>query len=75
MQCTIAELACALLMGLQAKADAARDYGSSRPGDTSILFHLLRASNKETGKPFSELEIMVRDAGCISASSTSYTQG
>ena len=50
---------CALLH-LQAKADAKREYGSAVPRDGSLLHHLLRAQNKETGRPFSELEIMAQ---------------
>ena len=45
---------------LQAKADAKREYGSAVPRDGSLLHHLLRAHNKETGRPFSELEIMAQ---------------
>ena len=47
-------------MHMQAKADAKREYGSAVPRDGSLLHHLLRAHNKETGRPFSELEIMAQ---------------
>lgn len=45
---------------LQAKADARAEYGTAVPRDGSLLHHLLRAHNKETGKPFSELQIMAQ---------------
>jgi len=45
---------------LQAKADARAEYGAAVPRDGSLLHHLLRAHNKETGKPFSELQIMAQ---------------
>ena len=45
---------------MQAKADARREYGSAVPRDGSLLHHLLRAHNKETGLAFSELEIMAQ---------------
>ena len=45
---------------MQAKADARREYGSAVPRDGSLLHHLLRAHNKETGARFSELEIMAQ---------------
>lgn len=49
---------CSFLM--QAKADAMKEYGNATPRDGSLLHHLLRAHNKETGRPFSELEIMAQ---------------
>lgn len=45
---------------MQAKADASREYGGAVPRDGSLLHHLLRAHNKETGRPFSEVEIMAQ---------------
>lgn len=33
----------------QAKADSQRDYGGANAGDISLLHHLMRAHNKETG--------------------------
>ncbi len=48
------------LCALQAKADAKREYGGAVPRDGSLLHHLLRTHNKETGRPFSELEIMAQ---------------
>jgi hypothetical protein len=55
---------------LQAKADAKREYGSAVPRDGSLLHHLLRAHNKETGRPFSELEIMAQGNTFLLAGAT-----
>lgn len=44
----------------QAKADAHQEYGTAVPKDYSILHHLLRATNKETGQPFTDLQIVAQ---------------
>lgn len=59
---------------LQAKADARREYGGAVPRDGSLLHHLLRAHNKETGRPFSELEIMAQGNTFLLAGAASTEQ-
>jgi cytochrome P450 len=51
----------------QAKEDARKEYGDAVPRDGSLLHHLLRAHNKETGKPFTEVEIMAQSSNFILA--------
>lgn len=44
----------------RAKAASQQDYGNVIAEDSSLLHHLTRANNKETGQPFTEHQIMAQ---------------